>query len=212
MKTRLSIMDRVHLQDNEWTKILAFLRTRQDIYVGKEVRCRRFMDGVVWAMRSGAQWRLLPSVYGKWNSLYKRFARWCDKGVWTAMLEHFADDADVTNLMVDSTIVRAHSCAAGAPAAQGGQASQALGRSRGGFTTKIHVSVDAQGRPLRIRLTAGQRPDMTQPPDLADGLDYEHLIADRSYDANKFLARIFAPQPLPATPPPPHPHVQPHFY
>ncbi len=201
MKTRLSFMDRVHLQDNEWTKILAFLRTRRDIYVGNETRCRRFMDGVVWAMRSGAQWRLLPSVYGKWNSLYKRFARWCDKGVWTAMLEHFADDGDLANLMVDSTIVRAHSCAAGAPAAQGGQASQALGRSRGGFTTKIHVSVDAQGRPLRIRLTAGQRHDITQAPDLTDGLDFEHLIADRSYDANKFLARIYAQQAIPVIPP-----------
>src|SRR5258708_1202628 len=115
MKTRLSIMERAHLQDNEWTKIVAFLRTRQDIYIGNEARCRRFMDGVVWAMCSGAQWRLLPTVYGKWNSLYKRYARWCDKGVWTAMLEHFADDADLTNLLVDSTIVRAHSCASAAP-------------------------------------------------------------------------------------------------
>src|SRR5258708_1519103 len=150
MKTRLSFMERAHLQDNEWPKILVYLRTRQDIYGGNEGRCRRFLDGVVWAMRSGAQWRLLPSVYGKWNSLYKRFARWCDKGVWTAMLEHFADDPDLAKLMIDSTIVRAHLCAAGAPAAQGGQASQALGRSRGGVTTKNHVSVGAPGGPIRI--------------------------------------------------------------
>src|SRR5258708_16071655 len=155
MKTRLSIMDRVHLQDNEWTKILAFLRTRQDIYVGKEVRCRGFLDGVVWAMRSGAKWRLLPSVYGKWNSLNKRFARWCDKGVWTAMLEHFADDADLTNLLVDSTIVRAHSCAAGASAAQGGQASPAPGRSRGGGTPQNQMRVAGPGGPPPKSLPPG---------------------------------------------------------
>ncbi len=194
-------MDRVHLQDNEWTKILAFLRTRRDIYVGNEALCRRFMDGVGWALRSGSQWRLVPSEYGKWNSLYKRFARWCDKGIWAQMLEHFADDPDLANLMIDSTIVRAHPCAAGAPASQGGQASQALGRSRGGFTTKIHLRVDAQGRPLRIRLTAGQRHDITQALDLTDGFDYEYLIADRSYDANQFLDRIAAQQAVPVIPP-----------
>jgi transposase len=194
-------MERTYLQDNEWTKILAFLRTRRDIYIGNETVCRRFLDGVVWAMRSGAQWRLVPKEDGKWNSVYKRFARWCDKGVWTDMLAHFADDPDLANLMLDSTIVRAHPCAAGAPATQGGQASQALGRSRGGFTTKIHVSVDAHGRPLRIRLTAGQRHDITQAPDLTDDLDYEHLIADRSYDANKFLARIAAQHAVPVIPP-----------
>jgi len=194
-------MERVHLQNDEWAKILAFLRTRQDIYVGNESACRRFLDGVVWAMRSGSQWRLVPSEYGKWNSLYKRYARWCDKGVWTQMLEHFADDPDLTNLMIDSTIVRAHPCAAGAPATQGGQASQALGRSRGGFTTKIHVSVDTHGKPLRIRLTAGQRHDITQARDLSDGFDYEHLIADRSYDAHKFLDRIYAQPSIPVIPP-----------
>ncbi len=194
-------MDRVHLQNDEWAKILAFLRTRQDIYVGNETACRQFMDGVVWAMRSGSQWRLVPREYGKWNSIYKRFARWCDKGVWMQMLDHFADDPNLANLMIDSTIVRAHPCAAGAPAAHGGQASQALGRSRGGFTTKIHLSVDSHGKPLRIRLTAGQRHDITQAPTLTDGLEFDHLIADRSYDADAFLARILAQHAIPVIPP-----------
>ena len=52
---------------------------------------------------------------GVWElKQYKRFARWCDKGVWERMLAHFADDPDMENGMVDSTIVRAHACAAGA--------------------------------------------------------------------------------------------------
>jgi transposase len=72
----------------------------------------------------------------------------------------------------------------------GGQESQALGRSRGGFSTKIHASVDALGNPLRFLLTGGQRHDITQADDLIADLDFERVIADRSYDAEEFLNQI----------------------
>ncbi len=69
----------------------------------------------------------------------------------------------------------------------GGQDEQALGRSRGGFSTKIHVNVDALGNPLRYRLTGGQRHDITQAADLFAGYQSEYLIADTAYDAQAFL-------------------------
>jgi putative transposase len=107
-------MATVQLQDENWAKIRDFLRDDPRAYVGNESECRRFVEAVMWVTRSGAQWRLLPESYGNWNSVYKRFARWCDNGVWERMLTHFADDPDMENGMVDSTIVRAHACAAGA--------------------------------------------------------------------------------------------------
>ena len=107
-------MSTIRIQDDQWTKILAFLRTCPGVYVGQEAACRLFLEGVLWVTRSGAQWRLLPEQYGNWNSVYKRFARWADKDIWHKMHQYFVDDPDMEHLILDSTIVRAHPCAAGA--------------------------------------------------------------------------------------------------
>lgn len=107
-------MTNVKLTDDQWTTMLAFLKQDPNAYMGNADNCRRFVEAVMWISRSGAQWRLLPAEYGNWKSLYKRFARWCDRGVWERMLAHFADDPDMENGMVDSTVVRAHASAAGA--------------------------------------------------------------------------------------------------
>jgi transposase len=107
-------MSTVTLREDEWNKIYLYLRCHPRAYAGKGADCRLFLEGVLWVTRSGAQWRLLPEKYGNWNSVYKRFARWCDHGIWEDMHQHFADDPDMENLILDSTIVRAHPCAAGA--------------------------------------------------------------------------------------------------
>ena len=83
----------------------------------------------------------------------------------------------------------------------GGQASQALGRSRGGFSTKVHVGVDGLGNPLRYRLTAGQEHDVTQAEELIDGLDSEYALADRAYDSQQFIESIIRSGTVPVIPP-----------
>ena len=107
---------------------------------------RRVLDAVFWMMRTGAPWRGLPQELGRWNSVWKQFRRWADSGVWDVVLEALAGSevSDMALQMIDATIVRAHHCAAGA---KRGAGTNALGRSRGGFPTKINARTNAQGLP-----------------------------------------------------------------
>lgn len=113
------VMSTVKLRNDQWRKIVEFLCENPKVYVGEEKQCRRFVEAVKWIMKSGAQWRLLPNKYGNWNSVYKRYSRWSQRGVWQEMFEHFVDDPDMESVMLDSSVVRAHACAAGAPAKKG---------------------------------------------------------------------------------------------
>ncbi len=105
----------VTLSDEQWQKMLPILRSHPNTYVGQEHECRLFLSAVLWITRSGAQWRLLPKEYGYWNTVYRRFARWAQQGVFEHLHQAVADDADLEHLLIDSTIIRAHPCAAGAP-------------------------------------------------------------------------------------------------
>lgn len=105
------------LSDEQWQHLLPILqglRRQRRIYLGADAECRRFVEAVVWILRSGAPWRLLPSEYGAWNTIYKRYARWCEAGVWDGVLSTLTHEADLENVMLDSTIVKAHACATGA--------------------------------------------------------------------------------------------------
>ena len=76
---------------------------------------RLYFDGMLWMARTGSQWRHLPDEYGKWNSVFRRYRRWVETGVFDAMLETLTEmvERDATADMIDSTIVRAHHCAVG---------------------------------------------------------------------------------------------------
>jgi putative transposase len=104
----------VKLTDEQWQKILPILKTFPEIRLGAGREVRRFLEAVLWITRSGAQWRLLPRSYGKWNSVYRRFDRWSNQSVFEKLFEHFASDRDLEYLLIDSTVVRAHACSSGA--------------------------------------------------------------------------------------------------
>jgi transposase len=73
---------------------------------------RLFVNAVLWMAKTGAPWPDLPERFGKWDTAYKRFNRWAQKGVWQRLLREL-QDPDLEWLILDSTVIRAHQHAAG---------------------------------------------------------------------------------------------------
>ncbi|WP_406361520.1 IS5 family transposase [Streptomyces sp. NBC_01579] len=150
----------------QWARIEPLLPDRTPKRGGRWRDHREVIDAIAWKFQTGAQWAHLPEKYGNWRGVYNRLRMWAIDGTWervfTALIAQ-ADAEDDLNwvVSVDSTIVRAHQHAAGArkKGPQLTNADHAIGRSRGGLTTKIHLASDAHCRPLTFHLTAGQAGD-----------------------------------------------------
>jgi transposase len=177
-----------YIKAHEWEEIFIKLRKLKKIHNKNELSLRRFIEGVWYIARSGCQWRLLPEYYGNWRAVHMRFKEWSDKGIWQQLFESMHTGADKQEVMIDATIVRAHACSAGYK--KDSQTLEALGRSKGGFSTKIHALVDALGNPLKFILIPGQRNDITQAESLLEEIKNSTVIADKGYDSNALLEAI----------------------
>ena len=175
----------LYLNENQWSKLYSFFSQKKQIHIGNPAKFRRFIEAIFWMLKSGAQWRLLPECYGNWNSVFCRFNAWSAKGIWKDLFERFIQDPDMENLLMDSTAVKAHACAAGYRA--GDQSVEGLGRSCGGFTSKIHAISDALGNPLKLIISEGNAADISYASALVDGYTDSTIIADKGYDSNDFI-------------------------
>lgn len=107
-------MDRALLKDAQWERIAPLLPGK-DGDPGRSGRDNRlFVEAVLWLVRAGAPWRDLPPRFGKWETVWKRFRRWAEKGVFERIFEALSGDPDFEYALIDGTIVKVHRHGTGA--------------------------------------------------------------------------------------------------
>jgi transposase len=191
----VAVAGRADLTDAQWTVLEALLPVGKKPGRPPVWTKRQLIDGIRWRVRTGAPWRDVPECYGSWQAVYALFRRWQRAGLWARIVAGLQARADAVGLVtwqvsVDSTIMRAHQHAAGArrrPNLQaespGGTAIEpddhALGRSRGGWTTKVHLACEQGQKPLSMVVTAGQRGDAPQFEAVMAGIGIARLTGGR---------------------------------
>ena len=220
MDGRLPAGARHDLTDEQWAILASLLAAL--LPVGKKSgrprrwTLRQLIDGIRFRIRTGCPWRDVPERYGTWQSVYGLYRAWQLTGVWTAILTGLQARADEAGLIewtvsVDSTINRAHQHAAGArrhPEQQkqppvGEPADHALGRSRGGLTTKVHLASEQGRKTLATVLTGGQAADSPQFTTVLDRIRVprrsgpgrprtrpDRVLGDRAYSARANRANL----------------------
>ena len=121
------------LSDEEWAFFAPFVIETGARRGRPPADHRRVLYAIFWISRTGAPWRDLPAELSNWNSVHRQCRRWMASGLWDVMLQALAEGGgDDALQMIDSTIVRAHHCAAGA---------------RGGLRTRLLAARAAASRP-----------------------------------------------------------------
>jgi len=118
------------------------------------------LNAILHVAANGCKWRALPESYGNWHTIYTRMMRWSQAGVLDRVFEQLQRQrlmqVRIEAVSLDSTIMRAHPDAAGARKKNG---PQALGRSRGGWSTKLHLVAADASNVITWSLTPGQAGD-----------------------------------------------------
>lgn len=117
----MNAVDPDALRDDQWARIKDLIPGGRRGQRGPRCDNRRFVDALLWMARSGARWRDLPERLGDHQTVKRRYYRWVERGVLDQVLAVLSAEADLEWLMIDSTIIRAHQHAAGAPKAKGGR-------------------------------------------------------------------------------------------
>jgi transposase len=174
----LAVTRRHDLTDAQWAALAPLLPAPSSRGRPPKWTRRQLIDGIRWRIRIGSPWRDVPAEYAPWQTIYGLFRRWQRDGTWEKILAALQTLADAAgriawDVSIDSTTSRAHQHAAGArhdghlqKEPPGGvhdePADHALGRSRGGLTTKTHLACEQGQKVLAMTLTAGQRGDSPQ--------------------------------------------------
>ncbi|WP_314961015.1 IS5 family transposase [Bradyrhizobium cosmicum] len=184
------------MNDRQWARIEPHLPTgltgpdRDDD--------RRIISGIVYMLQSGARWRDCPREYGPYRMIYDRFNRWAKRERWCAIFQALLKPGRCRRAVARLDFDQSSSVWL---RRKRGEHNQAIGRSRGGRTTKIHALSDPLCRPVVLHLTPGQDADIAAAPDvLALAPPMSALLADKGYDGENLRPKSLVAAPSPSFP------------
>ncbi|MFJ8146649.1 IS5 family transposase [Streptomyces sp. NPDC096048] len=188
-------MGRGDLTDEQWSVLEPVLPKGARTVWSPVWPRRQLIDGIRFRAGTGVPWGDVPVEYGPWNRVYDLFRRWQRNGTWHRILTQLQSLADAKgaitwDLSVDSAVCRAHQHGAGVRKRGDSQkeppggiftepGDHGLGRSRGGFTTKLHLAVEQGQKPMPIVVTAGQRGDSPQFEPVLEKIRVPPIVAGR---------------------------------
>ena len=180
-------MPRTMLSDNAWEKLKQIFKESGRVY--NKYEHRNTLEGILYRMRTGIPWRDLPSEFGDWSTVFRRFNLWSKKGVLDKLFLNLITEVDTDWLFIDGSIVKAHQDSSGAASKD----KEAIGKSRGGNSTKIHLAVESGGLPIYFELSGGQVSDIVHAESLVEHTPLTNsVIGDKGYDSQALRHAIEA--------------------
>jgi len=104
---RHAMSKRHALTDAQWAQIKNLLPGKSGDPGRTAANNRLFVDAVLFIAKTGTPWRDLPEQFGKWNSTWRRYDRWCVRGIWQKLAKQLGE-SDLSELQLDSTSVKVH--------------------------------------------------------------------------------------------------------
>ena len=174
------------LDDKLWLKLKPILL---DLNIYDKPNLRNIFTGILYRLRTGCPWRYLPDCFGKHNTVFKTFRRWTKLDKFMKIFKQLIKDPDMEWLSIDGTHIRAHQSSAG----MGSSKAQAIAKSAGGNSTKIHMIVDAHGNPLDFLVSDGVTHDVKMALELIKNVALKETKlpnADRGYISKDFKSTL----------------------
>ena len=141
----------------------------------------KVIRAILFVLHEGCGWRAIDDPAARWNSVYQYYRRWCRTGTWHKLWDLLAPPTRGKSAFLDSSHIKVHRCGLN-PA--GGREAQAIGKSRGGWNTKLHAMVDAAGAPCALSLSPGNEADVSHAPEVLQEMEAGKLVADKGYDSD----------------------------
>ena len=141
------------------------------------------LHGILIVLCQGCKWRAINRPEACWNSIYQYYRDLARRGGWAQLFAVVEPRLKGRRRFLDSTHIKVHRCASNPP---GGQAGQALGRTKGGMNTKLHAVVDEVGQAASLMLSPGNDADISHAQTVLQEIPAAMLVADKGYDSDLF--------------------------